>query len=279
MRFPCRPARRGPRCAATGATRAPARYAGAIARASGRGRSDRQGDLLDAGDGSVYFGSADTWFYAVGPRAKLRWRFKTGEIIDSATIGRYDPRLRTSPITVGSGDESLYRLRSDRDALSRARRVIWTYRSPSRIATCPSTATRWGSPACATDGTLITTGNYLTRAYDRRGAANRRPTGLRVTSVELRPTASSDGLARARFELFGGRAFPAKRHLTTVLLTDARTGTPVSVDYRKESNSIAGPGGDLAETRVRIPAGTRVPARIRAYVIADAFPLASRGLR
>ena len=56
------------------------------------------------GDGSVYVGSADTWFYAVGPRGKLRWRFKTGEIIDSAaTIGRYDPRLRTSPITVGLG--------------------------------------------------------------------------------------------------------------------------------------------------------------------------------
>ena len=58
------------------------------------------------GDGSVYAGSADTFFYAIAPSGKLRWRFKTGQIIDSAaTIGAYDPKLRTSPITVGSGDE------------------------------------------------------------------------------------------------------------------------------------------------------------------------------
>ena len=133
---------------------------------------------------------------------------------------------------------------------------------------------------CNRDGTLVTTGTYLTRAYDRRGRANRRPSGVRVTGVDLaRPTATADGLARARFALSPGRRFRAAAHLTTVLLTDARTGLPVSVDYRKESTSVAAPNGDLAETRVRIPAGTRVPARVRAHVIADAFPLASRELR
>ena len=37
-------------------------------------------------DGTVYAGSADTWFYALGSRGRLRWRFKTGEIIDSAAV-------------------------------------------------------------------------------------------------------------------------------------------------------------------------------------------------
>ena len=87
-------------------------------------------------------------------------------------------------------------------------------------------------------------------------------------------------MARARFALAPGRRFRAAAHLTTVLLTDARTGAPVSVDYRKETHL----GGrrrtaTWREARVRIPAGTRVPARVRAYVIADAFPLASRELR
>jgi hypothetical protein len=83
----------------------------------------------------------------------------------------------------------------------------------------------------------------------------------------------------ARFAVAGRGPYAARRHLTSILLTDAATGAPVGVDYRKETTSIAAPDGDLAEVRLRIPAGTRVPARARAYVIADAFPLASRELR
>ena len=83
----------------------------------------------------------------------------------------------------------------------------------------------------------------------------------------------------ARFALSPGRRFRAAAHLTTVLLTDARTGLPVSVDYRKESDLGRRPERRPGEARVRIPAGTRVPPRVRAHVIADAFPLASRELR
>src|ERR1700683_5287207 len=36
------------------------------------------------GDGTIYIGSADTWFYAISPRGKLEWKFKTGNLIDSA---------------------------------------------------------------------------------------------------------------------------------------------------------------------------------------------------
>jgi len=43
-------------------------------------------------DETVYAGSADSFFYAVGRGGKRRWRFKTGEIIDSAgVLGRGAP--------------------------------------------------------------------------------------------------------------------------------------------------------------------------------------------
>jgi len=37
-------------------------------------------------DGTVYVGSADTYFYALNPNGTLRWRLKTGNIIDSAAV-------------------------------------------------------------------------------------------------------------------------------------------------------------------------------------------------
>ena len=37
-------------------------------------------------DETVYAGSGDTWFYALGRGGRLRWRYKTGEIIDSAGV-------------------------------------------------------------------------------------------------------------------------------------------------------------------------------------------------
>jgi outer membrane protein assembly factor BamB len=133
---------------------------------------------------------------------------------------------------------------------------------------------------CNGDGILVTTGTYLTRAYDRRGTANARPAGLRVTGLELRrPAGGIDGAAIARFSVDPGQRYAAREHLTSVLLTDAASGAPVSVDYRKGTSALAGPDGALSEVRVSIPAGTRVPERVRAYVIADAFPLESRELR
>ena len=42
------------------------------------------------GDGTVYVGSADTFFYAIGPSGKLRWRFKTGR---DHRLRRHDRRV------------------------------------------------------------------------------------------------------------------------------------------------------------------------------------------
>jgi len=78
-------------------------------------------------DGTVYAGSADSWFYAVGRRGRLRWRFKTGEIIDSAGV------LGRGTVTFGSGDERVYRLRTGRLRPGR-RRVLWRFRPTLRPA-------------------------------------------------------------------------------------------------------------------------------------------------
>jgi outer membrane protein assembly factor BamB len=66
-------------------------------------------------DGTVYVGSADDFFYAIRRTGKLRWKFRTGNIIDSAAV------LHGGTLTFGSGDETLYRLTTKR-------RVVWRFR-------------------------------------------------------------------------------------------------------------------------------------------------------
>lgn len=56
-------------------------------------------------DGTVYVGSADRTFYAIGPDGLLRWSFETGEIVDSAALLDDEGR-----VFFGSGDGSAYAL-------------------------------------------------------------------------------------------------------------------------------------------------------------------------
>jgi outer membrane protein assembly factor BamB len=108
------------------------------------------------GDGTLYVGSADTYFYAIAPNGHRRWRFKTGNIIDSAAvIGRYDPHLHTSPITFGSGDEYLYQLRTDARPLPRDRRIIWRYRATERCTAGQGVDWWEGNVELGLDGTLF----------------------------------------------------------------------------------------------------------------------------
>ena len=80
-------------------------------------------------DETVYVGSADTWFYALGPGGTLRWRYKTGEIIDSApAVAR-----RGGTVTFGSGDEHIYRLRTTTAAQPR-RAHVWRFRATRKPA-------------------------------------------------------------------------------------------------------------------------------------------------
>jgi outer membrane protein assembly factor BamB len=116
------------------------------------------------GDGTVYLGSADHYFYAVRPDGRLLWRFRTGGIIDSAAaIGRHVKRLRSAPITVGSGDERLYHLRTN-PHLPRGRRIAWTF-GPTLPPSGGQQVSWWeGNPAIGPGGTIYD-GNTGGAAY------------------------------------------------------------------------------------------------------------------
>jgi hypothetical protein len=75
----------------------------------------------------------------------------------------------------------------------------------------------------------------------------------------------------------GGTRLVASRHTAAILLTDASTGDVVALDYKK-ALSLGVVRGSIREIRLRLPAGTVLPARVRAYVIADVFPLDAREL-
>jgi outer membrane protein assembly factor BamB len=78
-------------------------------------------------DETAYAGSADTYFYALSAKGRLRWRVKTGGLIDAAgALSAYDRRLRSVPLTFGSGDAKLYRLTTPRRG---SPRVVWTFRA------------------------------------------------------------------------------------------------------------------------------------------------------
>lgn len=134
---------------------------------------------------------------------------------------------------------------------------------------------------CNRGGKLETSGTYLTSRY-RRGsgaAANVRPGGVTLRSLTLeRPGAESDGRVVARLKLRPGARYPARSHVAGVLLVDPATGEPVVVDYRKQTASLRDRRGNLVGARLTIPASTSLPERVRAYVITDVFPLASRVL-
>src|SRR5579862_3206787 len=77
-------------------------------------------------DGTVYVGSADTWFYAIAADGRLRWKLKTGGIIDAAAaISPFDPRFGSELITFGSGDAWLRHLTAPARG---GPRLLWRFR-------------------------------------------------------------------------------------------------------------------------------------------------------
>ena len=84
-------------------------------------------------DGTVYVGSADGYFYALGRDGEAAL-----EVQDRRDHRRRRGARRATagdgsfPITIGSGDETLYQLRGDHRQLSRKQRVRWRYRTDAR---------------------------------------------------------------------------------------------------------------------------------------------------
>jgi outer membrane protein assembly factor BamB len=112
---------------------------------------------------------------------------------------------------------------------------------------------------CNEQGDLIGSGTFLTAPY--MGAARARPAGLSVASVVLaRPTADADGAVTATFALAPGAHWPA------------------AIDALSQAHTARDAAGDVVGMTLTIPRATVLPARLRAYVVADVFPLAVRDL-
>ncbi|HYX34706.1 MAG TPA: PQQ-binding-like beta-propeller repeat protein [Oligoflexus sp.] len=74
--------------------------------------------------GSIFVGSADTWFYSIAADGSLNWRYKTGEIIDSSAALSRDANGRY--LTVPSGDGYLHQLQLQEDSRSQPEE-LWTF--------------------------------------------------------------------------------------------------------------------------------------------------------
>jgi len=112
--------------------------------------------VIDAG-GSIYIGSADHYFYALHPHGRLKWKFKTGEIIDSAAALPAYHAGEPPAVVVPSGDGHLYCLDADSGA------VRWTFDGNEALE---QQFNNWfeGNVAVAPDGTLYA-GNTNFRYY------------------------------------------------------------------------------------------------------------------
>ena len=61
--------------------------------------------------------------------------------------------------------------------------------------------------------------------------------------------------------------------MAAILLTDARSWRSGVLNYQTDTSVVSSLEGRITGVRMTIPAGTQLPARIRAYVIVDGFPL------
>jgi outer membrane protein assembly factor BamB len=124
---------------------------------------------------------------------------------------------------------------------------------------------------CNPSGVLAASGTFISSAY--HGPASTRPARVSARPVTLvRPTAAADGLASVRLT---GPSLPSRaHHVAAILLTDAATDAPVAIDYRSSTSLRTGAAGQITGVLVTIPRGTRLPPRLHAYVIVDAFPIA-----
>lgn len=90
----------------------PATYSGDAPWSFATGKGIFSTPIID-GDGVIYVGSADHYFYAIQPDGSEQWRFQGGEIIDSAAaLPRVGLTADEQTVLVPSGDGYLYNLRT-----------------------------------------------------------------------------------------------------------------------------------------------------------------------
>jgi len=70
-----------------------------------------------------------------------------------------------------------------------------------------------------------------------------------------------------------GSTLAAADHVSSVLLVDAASGTPVSLSYGPITRTTADGSGNLSTVTVPLPP-TGLPAQVRAYLMVDTYPAA-----
>jgi outer membrane protein assembly factor BamB len=104
--------------------------------------------------GVIYVGSADHFFYALEPDGTLKWKFETGEIIDSAgALGVSAEAPGGATLTFISGDGCMYHLCTEGDYARAADRLRWKFEAELRPGV---SFNRWfeGNVAIGPDGTF-----------------------------------------------------------------------------------------------------------------------------
>ncbi len=118
---------------------------------------------------------------------------------------------------------------------------------------------------------LLVSGTFLTRPYPQNDPANKRPSGISVTSLDFTPPqAEADGRVEAVLQL--PPDYDLSRHQPAILLLDGAAIEAVYLNYRELLATAV--SGDTATVTLTIPAGTALPAALQTAVILDAYPLA-----
>jgi len=121
---------------------------------------------------------------------------------------------------------------------------------------------------CDTAGVITAGGTFLGAQAD--SPALRRVPGLAVGPIRREDRTFSVDLSPAR-----GTRYPQAEHVVSILLLEADSGQPVALDYTSATTTRTDPAGSIVGASVTVPEGVRLPARVQAFVMTDAFPAAS----
>ncbi|MGC9348867.1 MAG: PQQ-binding-like beta-propeller repeat protein [Anaerolineae bacterium] len=120
---------------------------------------------------------------------------------------------------------------------------------------------------------LLAMATFITRRYGT-GPANRRPSGIRVWSVDSkRPTGRQDGHVLVQFTCEPDATYRLTQHLPAILLIDEDQGKAIPLDYRAHLTASADRRGNLRAAALEIPAGTELSDAITIVVMLDVFPV------
>jgi hypothetical protein len=119
------------------------------------------------------------------------------------------------------------------------------------------------------DLTMPISGTYITNPAGTTPAAAR--PGISVTQLNYTaPTAQAAGQIVATVS---GSAYSTTDHQLNIVAVDADTLTPLTINFAQNTQVSTDASGNATGVTLTLPAGTTMPAHLRAYVVADVFPL------